>query len=133
MRLFIYIFLLITLFGCGGSSEKEVELIPKDKFIEVLVDVHLGDAYLSAVKYDHNDEMYIPENFYPNVLEKHGVSREQFDKTLMYYAEDQKQLIKIYDQVLNKLSEKQASATQERQNNPEPVKDTTAIDSTQVK
>ncbi|OFY36905.1 MAG: hypothetical protein A2W91_00530 [Bacteroidetes bacterium GWF2_38_335] len=121
MRWFITFCVIIFFIGCKSDGKKNVDKIPDEKFIEVIIDLHLGDALLETGKFDPQDKKYHPDNFYAAILKKHNVTREEFDKTLDYFADYPGELMKIYDKVLEELSKKQGKNTGQKKNNPAPV------------
>lgn len=107
---FLLIFSLIA--GSCSSRKNRVDrsnIIPEKVFISILAELYLTDGMLPVQKIN---ELYSPSDTlaaYLDVLKKHGYTMENMDKTLMYYYKKKpKELIKIYDQVLADLSEKQS-------------------------
>jgi hypothetical protein len=100
--------LLITILffsACkGGSKDQKGEVIDEEKFIDILVDVHIADAILTTDFQRPNPDLYLPENFYFQVLNNHDISREDFDRSIEYYADDPAVLNKIYQKVSEKIS-----------------------------
>ena len=103
MRLIIYCFIIsLILFSCGNVKRKY--LIPDKVLVPLLVDLHLADGVGAAFRV-----LPLPENadslaLYTGIFEKHGVTRAQFDSTMTYYTDHPKNLIKIYDKVIENLS-----------------------------
>lgn len=105
-------------------------ILKADEFAGVLVDMHYydgvfavtgGSSYMSQSEADSLD-------FYREVLEKHGIGREEFRKTLTYYSYNPEQFEEIYNRVMDELSRKLAEAEMEEsdpslpeQPDPEPV------------
>ncbi|MBN2682590.1 MAG: DUF4296 domain-containing protein [Bacteroidales bacterium] len=114
------ILLLTALFlsACkGNSEEKKGEVIDEEKFIDILVDVHIADAILSININYNNAELFVPENFYFQVLNNHGISREDFDRSIEYYADDPAVLQKIYEKVSEKIGIKESQIKGEKPSN----------------
>jgi len=98
---------LITASCTGQKKKSDAEnLIPEKELILILEDIHLTDGLLSLPKiYSRFSSLDSIEAYY-KVIEKHGYTKENLDKTLKYYfINDPKKLNKIYDQVLSILSE----------------------------
>lgn len=109
--------LLIAIFlsACKGKSEeKKGEVIDEEKFIDILVDVHIADAILTINSDVKNPELYVPENFYYQVLNNHGITREDFDRSIEYYADDPAVLQKIYEKVSEKIGIKESQIKGEK-------------------
>ncbi len=100
--------LLMTLFvvSCGrdngGAGHRK--LIPRDKFVDILVDIHLMDAITNGPqfyrKFDVNDSV----NVHEEIFKKYNVTRAQFDSTFTSYTRDPEHYLKVYDDVILKLN-----------------------------
>lgn len=104
-------FLLIplVLFACKQEDENQ-DLIPRRKFIEVLVDVHIADALLPSfhlfdtkLKTDSLPNL----SYYNSIFKKHNITKADFVRTYHHYSERPKELLSIYDKVLAILIQKQ--------------------------
>lgn len=100
--------LLLFSAACTGRKEKaeRAGLIPEEDFVNLIADIHIADGLLIIPQirelYQHRDSI---EN-YIDVITSHGYTKEQLDKTIRYYfIKKPRKLVKIYDEVLAKLSE----------------------------
>lgn len=107
-KLFVIIILIIAGISCTsrrGETDRSGN-IPSDKLKDIIEDIYLtkGLMYLPSVQ-----QKFTPPDSasaYEQVIENHGYTRAAFDKTIRYYyIKKPKQLIKIYDEVLARLSE----------------------------
>jgi hypothetical protein len=115
MSLLIRILLLLALVtatSCSqtGEKNKSRRLIPQDKLVAVMTDLYIADGLLSFPPirnlYSAKDSI----SNYIDIVNSHGYTKEQMDITLKYYfIENPKKLQKIYDQIIARLSEMQAS------------------------
>ena len=94
--------------SCAGRKEKARanHLIPEKDFITVLTEIQMADGLLIMPKirdwYSDADSI---QN-YLDIIQSHGYTKEDMDRTIRYYfINNPKKLIKIYDEVLGKLSE----------------------------
>lgn len=108
----ILILLLPLIFcSCAGkdNKSKNIKLIPEEELVSVLTDLYLSTGILG---YPPARNLFMAKDSienYIDVIEKHGFTKEQMDKTLKYYfIEETKELEKIYDQVLARLTEIQS-------------------------
>ncbi len=103
----LYILLIFTLFclsDCKKSEDKDI--VPEDKFIDVLVDIHIADAVMSDKGLYDGSLKDVKKSYYHYVLKKHNLSRQSFDKSLEYYSQHGEVYVKMYDKVIDKISEK---------------------------
>jgi hypothetical protein len=94
--------LLLTLFSCNESKEPVLFNPPlKEKqFIDVLTEIHLVDALSKQKLLEDNRDLKVKFGQYNGVLEKHGVTRAQFDSTFLYYSQKPIELSAVYDSIL---------------------------------
>lgn len=112
-RATILILILFSLIAgsCSGRKNKldRRNMIPERELISVLTDLYITNGLLPLPKINHLYTAQDSISSYREVFEKHGYSKETFDKTMKYYfIKNPKQLIKIYDQALATLSEMEA-------------------------
>ena len=99
----IYIWFLISS-GCNPKSFEPDKIISKDSIIEIIVDMHMGDAVLQEPVIQSKQFVVNKPEYYKEILLKHSVSKEDFEKSLDYYAQDQEEYEKIYDVVIEKIT-----------------------------
>lgn len=101
--IFTLLSLLIAVNSCNRDSRK---VIGKDKFTNILVDLHIIDA--TSTDYVKNTILGDPDSvtLYGAVFLKHEVSKETFDNSMKYYAERPEELAEIYDNVYSEISKR---------------------------
>lgn len=115
IRLICFSFLLLLLvISCGGKKH----IIPQNKFVDVLVDIHLADGM--AIKSVGYTSTYTLDSasLYEAVFSKHGVNRALFDSTMSYYSHRPDDFNKLYNKVLARIKIMDAGLA-EQENNPE--------------
>jgi hypothetical protein len=107
---------LIVAGSCGSRKSKaeHKDIIPEKDLISILADVHMADGLLTNpninFRYSEGDSL----SAYIDIIEKHGYSKPQMDRTMRYYfIKKPKKLLKIYDKVLGALSEIESRAEQD--------------------
>ncbi len=107
---------LLTAVSCRGIKEegKKGHLIPEKDFVSILTDIHLADGLLIIPKirnlYSERDSI----KNYTDIIQSHGYTREELDRTIRYYyIKKPKKLIKVYDEVLGRLSAMETLLDQE--------------------
>ena len=108
-RFLILSFCILSLASCS-SSNKPTGLLPEDKMVEVLIDIHLTEGLTSAmpVAYDSSRVLYrLLEN---DVFIKHEVSDSVFTQSMLYYLRDPEEMEQIYSRVVDSLMVREASS-----------------------
>jgi hypothetical protein len=94
---FIYVNILLS---TSCSNKYEGDLIPKDKFVKIVTELHYADAVIS----EKGASVIILKDslppYYKYVLNKYQVSRSDFDNSLKYYSDNLDDLLLIYDEVI---------------------------------
>jgi len=98
----VYILLLISILllpACGKPSwvlsEKQME--------DMLFDIHLADAEISNNYMDFRTEKQ-KQDLYASVFEKHKITKEQFDTSLVWYGKNLSKYLAIYDKLNERYS-----------------------------
>ena len=101
------VFYTTLLFSCGGKTAEEQpeNLIKKEIFTEMILELQLIEAHLNEAKGNQSVIRDSANNFYQEIFEKHGGSFENFKITMDFYASQPEELQGIYDAVLESLSE----------------------------
>jgi hypothetical protein len=98
------------MWNCGQNNRSETAVVPKDSLITVLAELHLADAM--NVSEDGGD--MLPADAIANrraeVLDKHRIAKEDFDRTMQYYTEHPDELLTVYDAVVEELTRIQSEA-----------------------
>lgn len=92
----------ILVLGCHRDPLPR-NAIKRDKFVDVLVDVHIAEG-ISIDRFRLKIDSVESTSLYLSVLEKHKVTEEQMLATTLYYSRHQREYKKIYTDVLDKLS-----------------------------
>jgi hypothetical protein len=94
--------------SCGNRMNRvdRRNLIPENKLVPLLTDIYITDGLIGMPRIVMKYPLVDSVSAYNHVIEKHGYTKEQLDKTIKYYfIKNPKKLIKIYDKVLGILSE----------------------------
>jgi hypothetical protein len=101
--------LLLLAASCHNKVKSKAEhknIIPEKEFISILTDFYLADGLFSLpeirTRFSYRDSV----TNYIDIIESHGYTYDAMNSTIKYYfIRKPKKLIKIYDNVLGKLSE----------------------------
>jgi hypothetical protein len=98
------ILLTFVIFGSCSHKENGTELINRKDFVNLLVDLHLADAYTT----DHSITSFTGDldslTIYTSVLNKYHVDKDMFMSTLKWYTNHPKKFSDVYDEVFGKLN-----------------------------
>lgn len=86
------LFFLSLLIAVSCKVEMPEGVIVPDKMEAIVYDYHL----VQVVTADHMAASYEKKLHISNVFEKHGVTKEQFDSSLVWYTRYPKQMVRIY-------------------------------------
>ena len=106
----ILTFFILTSFACNSSAPEVIippEVMSKDSMVSILVDVHLLEATIDLGIMQGAIDPKQADKYYP-VFKKHNITRQQYDKNLLFYSSHPELLDQIYDKVIAGLSRKQA-------------------------
>jgi len=104
-RIIVLFFLLIIVNSCKHDSNKPpVGIIPKDSMVSIIADLHLADAVLLNANVQSKISDISSNRLYKTVLDKYGITRERFNRSIDFYAENPVVLDSMYDKVIEKLS-----------------------------
>ena len=103
--------LLITLFVVGCKVETPEGVLPPEKMENVIYDYHLVQAITTEyMPLNYEKKMHI--NY---VFEKHGITKEQFDSSLVWYTRYPRRMHRIYASLEKRTMEELLSMLTERQ------------------
>lgn len=102
----LVVFFTLGLTGCFNASiPKPDELIPKDKFIKMMVDVYMIQG-LQNVPMEVKELKNVSQtDLYHSVLKKYSVADTVFVRSLIYYSSYPKEYEKMHVQILDILNE----------------------------
>ncbi len=98
--------LLLTLSGCRLKRPDDV-LSPK-KMEQILYDYHLAQAVSLQLP---REEKYITDAYISWVYDKNGITKEEFDHSLIWYTRYPKELARIYKRLSNRIDDEYKSVS----------------------
>ncbi len=91
--------LLLLLFAVSCEVKMPEDIIQPEKMEAVLYDYHLVQAMSS----EYSSSSYKEKLFYRYVFDKHNISKEQFDSSLVWYNRYPKHMVRIYTSIEERL------------------------------
>jgi Domain of unknown function (DUF4296) len=108
--------LLFIVTACSKSERVSVDIptyvIPKDKFVTILTHCYLGEGASSINVKGVTGEKF-DSTYLFNPLKDNQVTKTEFDTSLAFYTKNPLLLKGMYEQVLENLSQMQASGSVE--------------------
>lgn len=95
--------LLCMLVGASCIDRPDY-VLDEEQMVDLLVDVHKAEGLMEIQERRSNDQEY-QKQIMAAVLVDHGVSRAQYDSSLMWYARHLKLLVRVYSHVDERLTE----------------------------
>lgn len=116
-----YLFIVLIAFSvlaaaCTGRRNKAEHkgIIPEKDLTSILTEVHIADGLLSLPEIKYKFSKADTLGTYVDIFKKYGYTKQQMDRTMRYYfMKKPKKLIKIYDNVLGRLSEMESRVDKE--------------------
>lgn len=131
--------LIVALSSCGKKANPGSNIIPREKMVEILADLQIFESTHQILKSKNEDDVEAkrkasryPEIYgvdstadsgkavkpkfdmlmvYEWVFEHYEVSEKSFRESMDFYSNDPEEFEKMYDEVLIRISEKQAEFT----------------------
>lgn len=109
MRRLLYVLLSVLVVSVVASCIDRPEcVLDEPQLIDVLVDVHRAEGFLDVQEkqiQNPSAEEDFQREIIQSVLASHGVTRQQYDSTMMWYAQHLKLLTRVYGHVDERLTE----------------------------
>lgn len=105
IRVIIILFVVLMVAACKDNTPPPPpdNALSEQKFMEVMVDVHLVEAAVNQKFVKVNDSTRIRDRYYAHLFDKHNITRTEFDSTFSYYLRHPGLMNKIYTQVHDSL------------------------------
>jgi hypothetical protein len=98
------LYLLLTACAADNQQEKPAQLLPKEKMISTLVDIHIAESKVMQRNLPADSAGMLFRNYKMEIFKKAGVSSEAFEKSYQYYLNNTKEMDAIYAIVVDSLS-----------------------------
>ena len=109
MKHLLFIIIILTLGGCTQISDHTpADLIPQDRMILLLVDIHVADALIEHKSGTQNVNLPLTNAIYTKIYQNYGVSSAQFRSSYQYYESHPALMDNMYTQIITELSKKEA-------------------------
>nr|WP_262895406.1 DUF4296 domain-containing protein [Penaeicola halotolerans] len=87
------------------ESKTPKGLVPSDKMVSVLIDIHLLESKLGMLSITRDSAQVLYKELEKEIFQKHQVEEAVYRRSFTYYMEDIQAMDKIYDAVIDSLSD----------------------------
>ena len=103
----------LIFFSCSKKQEKIPQgIIPKDKMVHVMADIHIAEAH-AQFNGVFDDAKSIRQGYYKFIFAKYKINSGQLMKSWTFYASHPAIFSGIYEEVITELSKRQAEELKE--------------------
>ncbi|WP_430812753.1 MULTISPECIES: DUF4296 domain-containing protein [unclassified Carboxylicivirga] len=123
-RYFILFLLGAVLWSCSTRPKVPRHLADEERMTAVLADIYQLESVLSQTRLTYNSAKEDKvSGYYRNVLDKHGMSKADFDSAMVWYAAHPTVLSDVYEEVIEELSRRDAELKNKMNEEKEIKKD----------
>jgi hypothetical protein len=94
----------LLIFGCSNEKSIPKGIISEDSLVQIIVDMHLGDAILIDPSTQQRQFVINKTEFYNAILKKHSITKAEFKKNVNFYSDNPEKFDKIYERVVEELT-----------------------------
>ncbi|MFT3737355.1 MAG: DUF4296 domain-containing protein [Breznakibacter sp.] len=80
----------------------------KKEMVDILVDIHMAESILTNQRPGRTVGENLSTGMYKSILDKYGLTKVEFDSALIWYTSHPHVYIKVYDDVIARLSDMEA-------------------------
>ena len=98
-RILLLPLLILVLLSCDRAPHG---VMSKNKMADLIVDLQIAEAYIENHSQDFQDDsskLVIKQS----IFKKHGITQQDYDTSLVWYAHNMEDYIKVYDKALGQL------------------------------
>lgn len=95
---------ILLIFGCSSKSDP-AQRLSNNELVNLLTELHVAEAAVQHLPTTGNIKDSMANIYYNQILEKHQLSREEYEQIMVGIRTEPGMLIKLYDQVIDSLSQ----------------------------
>ena len=99
LHISLSLIVLLTLLSCGRTPRGVMSV---NEMADLIADLQLADAYIDSHSslYESDSDMLVLKQ---SIFKKHGITQEDYDSSLVWYAHNMEDYGKAYDKAIGKL------------------------------
>jgi hypothetical protein len=102
-RTILVIGIILLVAACNGRPKG---VLNQHDMVNILTDLHKLDGSMAAKGLLYNDKEK-KDDYYASVLKKYGITKAEFDSSLVWYSKNPKNFDRVYDKVIAQLTDLQ--------------------------
>ena len=102
LHISLLLMLALSLLSCDKTPGGVLSI---DDMADLIVDLQLADAYIDGHSYDYQSDSS-KQVLKQSVFKKHGITQQDYDSSLVWYAHNMEDYTKAYDKAIGKLKER---------------------------
>lgn len=106
---YLIVFVLFGFVACSNFKPSiPADVLDADKMVEILVDVHKADAYITlktVADFQNYQKLQKKNAFYNSIYVKYNTNQAKFDKSLSFYVQHPELFKTVYQKVVAKLND----------------------------
>lgn len=106
MRIILALLLVSVLWSCS-SNERPEGILSKEEMVPVLMDVYLTEGRLSSLSLKRDSALKVYEDIEAKIFEKNNTTDSIYRASMVYYYDHPKEMEKIYEVVLDSLTQRE--------------------------
>lgn len=95
---------LLVIAACGGETKTPDDILPRDEFRDVLMDLHLAEAQAMDQSRDKDSTQVQLKADYLFIFGQYGIDKEAFFRSFDYYSDHPRELHQIYEEIHARLN-----------------------------
>lgn len=96
------------LFSCESVQKRPIGLVPDSTMVLLLADMHILETAQNTKSLEADSVPFSYQELYAEIFKRHQVRRPQYDSTMMFLSVNAPEMERIYDLVIQELSEREA-------------------------
>ncbi len=100
----LYIFIFTLVLSWQSCQNRPKNVLNQDEMVSLLTDLHKLEGSLVVKSYSSSDPK-VDEKYYNALFMKYGITKADFDSSLVWYVHNPKKFTKIYGRVVENLTQ----------------------------
>ncbi|MCR9251871.1 MAG: DUF4296 domain-containing protein [bacterium] len=104
MKKIFLIILVIVGLGCTKEATIPDDILPQEKMIEILIDIHLLEEKIDYLKLEKDTSLMLFKAYEFELLKEHEVDTAEYQKSYRWYASEVRTMSRMYETIVDSLN-----------------------------